>query len=154
MSENSLKQNTQRVYGGIIIKSIIEYVILLSVIFIGSKYFSFLLFVLPLIICIVNYFIAKDRYELYFLNSGLVIFAIIMFMVALLSAGNVEQSAFGMLFSLIGILEFGVITLILNKLRIGKESLLENEEEKIKLGMVGVKTAIILALIGFIVLFI
>lgn len=134
--------SNSRNWTSMIIKVIVNYLILGTGALIGANYFSFWLYLIPLIAFGANYYSAKDRYELYFLNSSLLIFSMIVFMMALLSNCDVEVSAFGMLFSSVGILEFSIITLILDKVkrtRTNNGNLSENEEENIKLGLLGVK---------------
>jgi len=121
------------------------------------NYFSLVALLVPLISFGVNYYFAKDRYELYFLNSSLVIFTIVIFIIALLDNRDVEQSAFAMLFSLVGIFELSIITVIVNKIkkRISKgEMLSESDEEKVKLGMLGIKILLCMVLVVFLVFFI
>lgn len=155
-TENKATSNIRSWYS-IIIRIIVEYLILGAGVLIGTNYFSFGLFLIPLIPFGANYYSAKDRYELYFLNSSLLLFSMVIFMMNLLSTGDVELSAFGMLFSLIGVFEFSIITLILDKIKKSKlknEKLSPNEEENIKLGMLGVKFLVGVAIAVFVLFFI
>jgi len=149
--------SNSRNWTSMIIRVIVNYLILGTGALIGANYFSFWLYLIPLITFGANYYSAKDRYELYFLNSSLLIFSMIVFMMALLSNCDIEVSAFGMLFSSVGILEFSIVTLILDKIkrtRTNDEKLSEDEEEKIKFGMVGAKLTLGIIIGVFIVFFI
>jgi len=157
LEEKNIKLNAtgeKRCWKIIILKIIINYLILSVGIIIGVNYFFEALFLIPLISFGINYFSVKDRYELYVLNTSLLIFSALIFVIALFSNGDIEQSAFAIVLSAIGILEFAIITLVLNKIKQITESkiieLSNDELEKIQLGMLGAKIAIVMIFVFFV----